>query len=81
MKGKRWMGWAILACAVCCALPFVILGVGGLVAIGADAWICGVLLLIGAVAWFTLSRRGKIASCCAATGESSCSTGCGCKPD
>jgi hypothetical protein len=45
MSGKRWMGWAAVACVACCTLPFLIVGAGGLAAISADAWICGSICL------------------------------------
>ena len=78
MKTKRWFGWAALACAICCSIPLLLLGAGGLAAVSLDQWICGGILLLVAAGWFWMRQR-RSASGCAIPGADSCSVACGCK--
>jgi hypothetical protein len=78
MKGKGWFGLAVMGCVACCTLPFLLLGAGGFAAISADAWICGAILIgVAATGYFVMRKRAKAG--CRTTGESGCSTDCGCQ--
>jgi hypothetical protein len=80
MMKRKWLSLSVLACIGCCAMPFIIgatSGIAAITAIGADFWICGGVLLGGAVAWYIVQRQARTR--CASTGEATCSTDCGCK--
>lgn len=82
MNAKRWFGWAVVACAACCALPFLFVaavGVGGVAAIGMDTWLCAALMLLAALGWYRVRRKRLATGSCATTGKSHCASNCGCK--
>ena len=76
MANKSWLGLSVLACIGCCALPFVVGAAGGIAALSHETWICGGILLLGALAWYVMKRRQMTkanAQCCNV--DCSCKTG------
>ena len=82
MSHKRWLGIAAVGCIACCAVPFipaVALGLGGLAAIGADAWLCGIALVVIAMVSLVMIRKRRVVNACATNDATSCAIGCACR--
>lgn len=78
MSRKVWLVGVGLACAACCSLPLLLVGAGGLAALGTDVWGCGsLLILVGAVWYWYLRRQSNLS--CANTRKQHCEDDCGCK--
>lgn len=82
---KRWLGLAIIGCAVCCAVPLVAIVSGGAVmsagagyfaGLSVDQIICTAFLVTAGVAgavWVVRIRARRASSC-----ETSCKTDASC---